>query len=80
MDGGRLTITDPEMFVSDTRKLLRLFWLANERDLDIHPEAMTAARRSLWALTRQARIRRRFPRDVPRYRRRARTIRTASCR
>ncbi len=37
------------MFVTDTRKLLRLFWLANERDLDIHPEAMTAARRSLWA-------------------------------
>lgn len=56
IDDGRLTITDPEMFVSDTRKLIRLFWLANDRDLDIHPEAMTAARRSLWALTRQARI------------------------
>jgi [protein-PII] uridylyltransferase len=56
IDGGRLSITDPEMFVSDTRKLMRLFWLANERQLDIHPEAMTAARRSLWALTRQARV------------------------
>ncbi len=56
IDGGRLTITDPDMFVADTRKLIRLFWLANERDLDIHPEAMTAARRSLWALTRQARV------------------------
>lgn len=55
MDGGRLTITDPDMFVKDTRKLLRLFWLANERQVDIHPEAMTAARRSLWAVTRQAR-------------------------
>jgi len=55
LDGGRLTITDPDMFVTDTRKLLRLFWLANERQLDIHPEAMTAARRSLWAVTRQAR-------------------------
>lgn len=55
MDGGRLTITDPEIFVTDTSKLLRLFWLANERDVDIHPEAMTAARRSLWAVTRQAR-------------------------
>lgn len=55
LDGGRLTITDPEMFVKDTRKLLRLFWLANERQVDIHPEAMTAARRSLWAVTRQAR-------------------------
>lgn len=56
IDGGRLTITDPDMFVADTRKLLRLFWLANERGIDIHPEAMTAARRSLWAVTRQARI------------------------
>ncbi len=55
IDGGRLSITDPEMFVSDTRKLMRLFWLANERQLDIHPEAMTAARRSLWSLTRQSR-------------------------
>jgi [protein-PII] uridylyltransferase len=55
LDGGRLTITDPEMFVADTRKLLRLFWLANERQVDIHPEAMTAARRSLWAVTRQSR-------------------------
>jgi [protein-PII] uridylyltransferase len=56
LDGGRLSITDPEMFVGDTRKLLRLFWIANERDLDIHPEAMSAARRSLWAVTRQARV------------------------
>lgn len=55
IDGGRLSITDPEMFVHDTRKLMRLFWLANERQADIHPEAMTAARRSLWAVTRQAR-------------------------
>src|SRR5690606_20818638 len=55
IDGGRLSISDPDMFVSDTRKLMRLFWLANERQLDIHPEAMTAARRSLWSVTRQAR-------------------------
>ncbi|MEZ6029274.1 MAG: [protein-PII] uridylyltransferase [Hyphomonadaceae bacterium] len=55
IDSGRLNITDPEMFVADTRKLMRLFWLANERQIDIHPEALTAARRSLWALTRQAR-------------------------
>src|SRR5262245_2146295 len=56
IDGGRLSVTDPDMFVADTRKLIRLFWLANERAIDIHPEAMTAARRSLWAVTRQARI------------------------
>ena len=51
IDGGRITITDPEMFVSDTRKLLRLFWLANERDLDIHPEAFTTVTRSLGLIT-----------------------------
>jgi [protein-PII] uridylyltransferase len=56
IDGGRLTITAPDMFVADTRKLIRLFWLANERGVDIHPEAMTAARRSLWAQTRQSRV------------------------
>jgi [protein-PII] uridylyltransferase len=56
LDGGRLTITEPDMFVEDTAKLIRLFWLANERQVDIHPEAMTAARRSLWALTRQSRV------------------------
>ena len=55
IDGGRLTVTNPDIFVKDMRKLMRLFWLANERQIDIHPEAMTAARRSLWALTRQSR-------------------------
>jgi [protein-PII] uridylyltransferase len=55
VDAGRLSITDPEALVRDTRTLIRLFWIANERGLDIHPDAMTAARRSLWALTRQAR-------------------------
>jgi [protein-PII] uridylyltransferase len=56
IDSGRVTVTSPDIFVKDTRKLMRLFWIANERQLDIHPEAMTAARRALWALTRQSRI------------------------
>ena len=55
IDSGRLTITGPDLFVKDARRLMRLFWLANERGLDVHPEALTAARRSLFALTRQAR-------------------------
>lgn len=62
IDGGRLTITDPDMLVTDTSKLLRLFWLANERDIDIHPEAMTAARRSLWP----SRVRRAYGRGFAR--------------
>jgi [protein-PII] uridylyltransferase len=56
LDSGRISVTSPDIFVKDTRKLMRLFWLANERQVDIHPEAMTAARRALWALTRQSRI------------------------
>jgi [protein-PII] uridylyltransferase len=55
LDQGRLTVTDTHMFETDPRNLLRLFALATERDIDIHPEAMTAARRSLGALTREMR-------------------------
>jgi [protein-PII] uridylyltransferase len=55
LDQGRLTVTDTAIFEADPRNLLRLFALAAERDVDIHPEAMTAARRSLGALTREMR-------------------------
>ena len=55
LDQGRLTVTDTSMFEKDPRSLLRLFALAVERDVDIHPEAMTAARRSLGVLTREMR-------------------------
>ncbi len=54
-DGGRLSITSPDVFLSDPPKVLKLFWLAGERNLDIHPEAMSAARRSLSVLSRSIR-------------------------
>jgi [protein-PII] uridylyltransferase len=55
IDGGRLSITSPTIFEADARNLIRLFHIACERDLDIHPEAMTAARRSLGVMTREMR-------------------------
>ena len=44
-DGGRLSIDSPEVFSSDPVNLLRLFRLADQRDLDLHPDAFTAASR-----------------------------------
>jgi [protein-PII] uridylyltransferase len=55
LDGGRLSISGPKVFEQDPSKLVKLFWLASERDLGIHPDAMTAARRALWTVTREAR-------------------------
>jgi [protein-PII] uridylyltransferase len=54
-DSGRLTNVAPDLFDKDPRQLIRLFWLANENDLDIHPDAMNAARRGLAGMTRQLR-------------------------
>lgn len=54
-DSGRLSISAPDVFTREPRNLLKLFWLASERNLDIHPEAMSAARRSLSVLSRSIR-------------------------
>jgi [protein-PII] uridylyltransferase len=55
VDGGRLSVTSPAIFRTEPRNLLRLFSIACDLDLDIHPDAMTGARRSLGALTRELR-------------------------
>ncbi len=47
MEGGRLTIAGPETFEGDPVNLLRLFQIADARDLDLHPDAFTAATRHL---------------------------------
>ncbi|MDD3836225.1 MAG: [protein-PII] uridylyltransferase [Phenylobacterium sp.] len=44
-EGGRLNIDGPQTFESDPVNLLRLFRLADQRDLDLHPDAFTAATR-----------------------------------
>ena len=49
--GGRLAIDGPEIFDEDPVNLLRLFRLADQRNLDLHPDAFTAASRSTGLIT-----------------------------
>lgn len=44
-EGGRLNIDGPQIFEADPVNMLRLFRLADQRDLDLHPDAFTAASR-----------------------------------
>ncbi|MDZ4371347.1 MAG: [protein-PII] uridylyltransferase, partial [Phenylobacterium sp.] len=48
--GGRLDV-DPEVFEHDPVNLLRMFKIADQRNLDLHPDAFTAANRSLPRIT-----------------------------
>jgi len=48
---GRLNIDGPEIFERDPVNLLRMFRIADERNLDLHPDAFTAATRSLPLIT-----------------------------
>ncbi len=53
---GRLDIEGPGIFEADPVNLLRLFKVADERNLDLHPDAFTAATRATNLIT--SRIRR----------------------
>ena len=44
---GRVTVVDDGVFDRDPANLLRLFWLASERQLAIHPDATRLVTRSL---------------------------------
>ncbi|MFZ5670678.1 MAG: [protein-PII] uridylyltransferase [Pseudomonadota bacterium] len=50
-EGGRLTIDGPEVFEADPVDLIRIFRIADQRDLDLHPDAFTAVTRSLGLIT-----------------------------
>ncbi len=50
-DGGRLSVTGPEVFVEDPVKLMTLFVCADQHDLDLHPHAFSAVTRSLALVT-----------------------------
>lgn len=50
-EGGRLSVTGPEVFVEDPVKLLTLFVVADQHDLDVHPHAFSAVTRSLALVT-----------------------------
>ena len=54
VEGGRLNI-EPDGFQRDPVNLLRLFQIADARDLDLHPDAFTAATRSLGLITSKVR-------------------------
>jgi [protein-PII] uridylyltransferase len=55
IEGRRLTIDGPQTFDSDPVNLLRLFQIADARDLDLHPDAFTAATRRLSLITSKVR-------------------------
>lgn len=49
--GGRLDVDGIEVFERDPVNLLRLFKIADERNLDLHPDAFTAATRAAALIT-----------------------------
>ncbi len=55
IEGGRLTVDGPETFEADPANLLRLFRIADQRDLDLHPDAFTAVTRTLNLITSKVR-------------------------
>lgn len=52
MEGERLTVADDRCFEKDPMQLLRLFHVAQEQGLDIHPHALKLVTRSLGKITR----------------------------
>jgi [protein-PII] uridylyltransferase len=55
IDGERLTIPSDDFFSKDPVALLRLFHVAQQHELDIHPRALRAASQSLKLINRQLR-------------------------
>ena len=47
IEGGRIAPATPDLFECEPIAMLKLFQLAQERDLDIHPEAWRAVTQSL---------------------------------
>ncbi|WP_269715091.1 [protein-PII] uridylyltransferase [Caulobacter sp. NIBR2454] len=54
-EGGRLNVDGREVFERDPVDMIRLFKIADERDLDIHPDAFTALTRCLPLITSKVR-------------------------
>jgi [protein-PII] uridylyltransferase len=55
IDGGRLSVDGPQTFENDPSNLIRLFKIADQRDLDLHPDAFTAATRTLHLISSKVR-------------------------
>ncbi len=54
-EGGRLNVEGIEVFERDPVELIRIFRLADERNLDLHPDAFTAVTRALPLITSKVR-------------------------
>ena len=55
LESGRLSVDGPATFDADPVNLLRLFQIADTRDLDLHPDAFTAVTRRLPLITSKVR-------------------------
>ncbi len=55
IEGQRLTVDSPEVFDADPVNLIHLFRIADQRDLDLHPDAFTAVTRNLALITSKVR-------------------------
>ncbi len=55
LDGGRISVAGPDVFDRDPVNLLRLFKVADARDLDLHPDAFTSVTRHLPLITSRVR-------------------------
>lgn len=55
VDAGRLTISNKDAFKDDPVLMIRLFQIAQEHDLDIHPDALAQIRANLRLLNRKLR-------------------------
>jgi [protein-PII] uridylyltransferase len=51
LEGGRLNVEEPKVFEADPVNLLRLFKLADQLNVDLHPDAFTAVTRGLRLIT-----------------------------
>ncbi len=54
-DNGRINVADDEVFAADPVNLIRMFAIADEHNLDFHPDAIQLARRSLGLIDRSVR-------------------------
>ncbi|MBS0409192.1 MAG: [protein-PII] uridylyltransferase [Proteobacteria bacterium] len=55
IEGQRLTVDSPDVFDADPVNLIRLFRVADQRDLDLHPDAFTAVTRKLGLISSKVR-------------------------
>jgi [protein-PII] uridylyltransferase len=56
IEANRLTIADEGVLIAKPVNLIRLFALAAEKDLEIHPDALKAVRRNLTRIDKQVRV------------------------